>query len=190
MSNVSTPRANGQHQEHSNNNQAAGPTHREQIISRVIEKPSTPRKPFKASPSKKYTTSQNKEPTRKSLSYQSTPTTSSSNLNEMQSPPHTKSQQSLSYQSTLTTASSNADFSNDDAPHSPQGKTQPRRKGKVAERVAMVNERTNRQNIAENNQPIKRIASRGAKEAKARYVGHSNNDEQSSTATRDCVRIN
>ena len=190
MSNVSTPRANGQHQEHpSNNPQARAPTHREQIISRVIEKPSTPRKSQKASPSKKPPTPQDKKPIKKSVSYQSTPTTSSSYLNETQSTQHKKPQHSLSNQSTLTTASSNVNDSNDDSLHL-QGKGQSQRKGKVAERVAIVNERTSRQSINGSSNHTKKIASRGAKEAKARYVRRSNNDEQSSTATRDCVRIN
>jgi hypothetical protein len=175
MSNVSTPKASGQQQ--ASAAQSNRPSHREQIISRVIEKPSTPRRANKKPP-----TPSNRKPIKKSVSNQSTLTTVSSNVDELQPPQRKQPQRTISNQSTMTTVSSNAEQS-----HQHKSQRNAHKKGTVAERVAMV-ERSSRQSEGTNNQHLKKIASRGAQEAKARYSGRTN-DEQSSTATRDCVRL-
>ncbi|KAL3798500.1 hypothetical protein ACHAWO_011059 [Cyclotella atomus] len=179
MSNVSTPRASG-HQQQLNNPQEKRPSHREQIISRVIEKPPSPRK-SKAAPSRKPPPPQNRKSINKSASNQSTITTVSSDAKELQSPQRKKQpQRPIPNQSSLTTSSSTITES--------QSQSTTPMKGKVAQRVAMV-EKSSRQSTNGNHLDTSKIALRGAKEAKKRYTKQAG-DEQSSAATRDCLRLN
>ena len=140
-----SPKASGQlQQQQQQSQQSSSPevkaqSHRQQIISRVVEKPS----------SRKSQGAPNKKPSiKKSASNQSTLTTAPSNVSEV----------------------------------CPNSKQQPERMGKVAERVAMLSER----GIGGN---TNQIATQSAKETKTRYTKRTI-EEQSSTATRDCVRLN
>eukprot|EP00804_Cyclotella_cryptica_P023167 CCRYP_000379-RA/>CCRYP_000379-RA protein AED:0.01 eAED:0.01 QI:381/1/1/1/0/0/2/57/1854 len=164
LPNCATPTARGQHQEqHSSSQVKQKPSHREQILSRVIEKPGTPRK--------------------------SQPSANKKTI------PHPQRKKSMNSSTQPTLASSRAinDQSTQKALPSPQHRKQSHRKevvkGKVAERVAMVNELTNRTNEASIHQHIGDTVSKNLKEAKARHKSQRS-EEQSSAATRDCVRVN
>lgn len=160
-----TPTARGQEQENQSMSQVKQkPSHKEQILSRVIQKPGTPRRSQPAA---------NNRP----IPY-----------------PQRKKSMNSSTQPTLASSRPTHDQLSNKEPPSPQRRQQSHRKdvgkGKVAERVAMVNELTNRTNEAIIHQHIGDTVSKNLKEAKVARHRLQRNEEHSSAATRDCVRVN